>query len=206
MKLAIIGSGNIGSTLGKRWLEHGHEVVFGVRDQSSTKVATLRTSLGDKANVVTTKEAIRVSDVVLLAIPGGVVVQFADDHAEALENTIIIDAANSLTEEVMHNFRRMHELAPNAKLFRAFNSLGWENFETPVLNGVQIDHFYCGDEGRGQQVVHQLITDIGLHPIYLGGLEHTPTLDALTRLWFTLAFQRGYGRRVALKVIAEKNV
>jgi 8-hydroxy-5-deazaflavin:NADPH oxidoreductase len=206
MKLAIIGSGNIGGTLGKRWLEHGHEVVFGVRDQSSPKVATLRAGLADKANIATTQEAVRGSDAVLLAISGGAVVHFADDHAEALENKIIIDAANALTQEVMHSFERMRELAQNAKLFRAFNSLGWENFETPVLNGVQIDHFYCGDEGESQKVVHQLIRDIGLRPIYLGGLEHTPTLDALTRLWFTLAFQRGYGRRVALKVIAEKNV
>ena len=41
MKIAVIGMGNVGATLGKRWGEVGHEVIFGVRDLESQKVKDL---------------------------------------------------------------------------------------------------------------------------------------------------------------------
>lgn len=37
MKIAIIGSGNVGTALGLGWMKAGHEVIFGVRNPSSTK-------------------------------------------------------------------------------------------------------------------------------------------------------------------------
>ena len=102
-------------------------------------------------------------------------------------NLAIIDAANTTQQEVMHHFDHIQYVAPHAQSFRAFNSLGWENFERPELGGVRVDHFYCGEAGEAQAAVDSLIADIGLNPIYLPGLEHIPTLDALTRLWFALA-------------------
>ena len=66
---------------------------------------------------------------------------------------------------------------------------------------MQVDHFYCGEGDEAQVAVNSLIADVGLNPVYLPGLEHISTLDALTRLWFALAQQ--YGRRVAFKVIGE---
>jgi predicted dinucleotide-binding enzyme len=103
----------------------------------------------------------------------------------------------------MHGLEPIRQVAPQARLYRVFNSLGWENFENPILRNQTIDHFYCGDTGEAQSKVENLIRDIGLNPVYLGGLEHSSTLDALTKLWFNLAFQKGYGRRVALKVLSE---
>ncbi|MCB0226794.1 MAG: hypothetical protein KDI02_24070, partial [Anaerolineae bacterium] len=91
--------------------------------------------------------------------------------------------------------------APQAKLFRAFNTLGWENFETADLGGTQIDLFYCGESGADRETVDQLIADVGLRPIYIGGLDKAPVLDALTRLWFTLAYEQGYSRRLAFKML-----
>jgi predicted dinucleotide-binding enzyme len=32
MKMAVIGAGNVGGTLGQRWAQAGHEVVVGVRE------------------------------------------------------------------------------------------------------------------------------------------------------------------------------
>ncbi|MEM6431348.1 MAG: NAD(P)-binding domain-containing protein [Deinococcota bacterium] len=202
MNIAIIGAGNIGSTLGRRCLEQGHSVTFGVRDTNSDKLTKLQDEL-EHAVFTTPQDALTNADAVVLAVPGKVVDQVVAGLAGALEHKIIIDATNNLAEDVMDHVEVMQHHMPTAKLFRVFNSLGWETFGNPTIAGQQVDHFYCGDEGDEQQTVHQLIADIGLNPIYLGGLEHSPTLDALTRLWFTLAFQKGYGRRVALKIIAE---
>jgi predicted dinucleotide-binding enzyme len=70
-----------------------------------------------------------------------------------------------------------------------------------MLDGQQVDLFYCGDTGEGATAVAQLISDIGLRPVYLGGVEQVDLVDALTRLWFALAFQQGKGRRLALKLL-----
>ncbi|MEM7736434.1 MAG: NAD(P)-binding domain-containing protein [Deinococcota bacterium] len=202
MKIAVIGAGNIGGTLGRRWLEQGHSVTFGVRDTNSDKLTKLQHDL-EHAVFTTPQDALTSAEVVVLAVPGKVVTQVVAGLARELEHKIIIDATNNLAEDVMEHVEVMQQHMPTAKLFRAFNSLGWETFGSPTISGQQVDHFYCGDERDEQQTVHQLIADIGLNPIYLGGLEHSPILDGLTRLWFTLAFQKGYGRRVALKVVAE---
>lgn len=198
MKIAVIGVGNIGSTLGRKWVAAGHEVAFGVRDPDSAKVEALRDSISD-ATFYTPKKAATVSDILLLAVPGKAVDAVLGDVEETLSDKTVIDAANAISQYVMHSLELIKRLAPDAKVFRAFNSLGWENFAEPELSGVKIDHFYCGASDHAD--VHKLIGDVGINPIYLGGLEHAPTLDALTRLWFTLT--QTYGRRVALKVITE---
>ncbi|HUB20969.1 MAG TPA: NAD(P)-binding domain-containing protein [Streptosporangiaceae bacterium] len=62
MKIAIIGTGNIGGTLGRRWLAAGHEVTHGSRDGAGQGPGGARqTAVGD---------AIAGADVVVLAVPG----------------------------------------------------------------------------------------------------------------------------------------
>ena len=97
----------------------------------------------------------------------------------------------------------LRQAAPDSPIFRAFCTLGWENFAVPVIDGMQVDLFYCGDGGGEQTAVDNLITDIGLRPVYVGGVETADLLDALTRLWFIMAFQKGYGRHLAFKMIGD---
>ena len=203
MNITILGAGNIGRTLGVKWLATGarHHVTFGVREPASPKAETARTAADGARFMTDPKEAVEGADVVLIALPGRAVEATLGVLGSALNHKAVIDAANATSQAVMHHFDYIHRVAPQADRFRAFNSLGWENFERPELGGVKIDHFYCGGQGEAHIAVHALISDIGLNPVFLPGLEHIPTLDALTRLWFALAQQRG--RRVALKVIAE---
>ena len=104
-------------------------------------------------------------------------------------------------EDSMHNLAHFQQHAPQAQVYRAFNSLGWENFAEPNFNGVQADLFYCGSDGEAKSKVEQLISDVGLRPIYLGGNQQMGLLDSLTSLWFTLAFGQKKGRHLAFKVL-----
>lgn len=202
MIISIIGAGNIGRTLGKKWFQK-HDVIFGVRDETSVKSQSLKKDLGFTITVSTISDSIQQAEVILLAIPGQAVSALVGQVGPEFNHKIILDATNNVNQNVMHSLEAIRRMAPQAKLFRAFNSLGWENFEYPVLANQVIDLFYCGDAGEAQGKVDSLIRDIGLNPVYLGGLEHSSTLDALTKLWFNLAFQKAYGRRVALKVLSE---
>ncbi|MEO8970984.1 MAG: NAD(P)-binding domain-containing protein, partial [Ktedonobacteraceae bacterium] len=69
--IAILGAGNIGGTLGRKWVAVGHRVVFGVNNPQGEKARKLRSDLGDRATITTTAEALATNpDVVVLAIPG----------------------------------------------------------------------------------------------------------------------------------------
>ena len=198
MKIAIIGAGNIGGTLGRKWALAGHEVRFGVRNPADSKFDSLRT-VGKVASVV---EALDGTDVVLLSMPGGAVADFVEQHSASLARKIVIDSTNSIRNAYMNSLAVLKEKAPEAKLIRAFNALGWENFEVPLINGVQIDLFYCGHAGS-RTVTDQLVADIGLHPIYIGDLDLAAVLDGMTRMWFALALAQGRGRRIAFKLLEE---
>jgi 8-hydroxy-5-deazaflavin:NADPH oxidoreductase len=84
---------------------------------------------------------------------------------------------------------------------RAFNSLGWENLADPDFDGTQADLLWCGPDGDPGALVERLITDVGLRPVRVGGLDQLSTVDMLASLWFALALGQGHGRHLAFKVL-----
>lgn len=203
MKITILGSGNIGSTLAKKWAQAGHALTLAARNLDNAKYQPLLEKIGGQATVAALPEAVRLTEAILLAIPGSAVATTLAGLGEALDGKIIIDATNNVGQAELNSIAAISAEAPNAKLFRAFNSLGWENFETPQLGGTQIDLFYCGDPGAANETVAGLIADVGLRPIYVGHLDQVAVIDSLTRLWFALVFGQGYGRRLAFKLLSE---
>jgi 8-hydroxy-5-deazaflavin:NADPH oxidoreductase len=201
MKIAVLGTGNIGGTLGRKWAAAGHVVLFGAREPGAAKVRALLAEVGHGATAVSISDAISQAEAVLFAIPGRAVGETAAQLGRQLNGKILIDATNNVGQQPMNNLGVLRQAAPHSPLFRAFSTLGWENFAEPVIDGQKVDLFYCGDAGEGQTAVDQLIRDIGLRPVYLGGVEQVELVDALTRLWFVLAFQQGKGRRLAFKAI-----
>lgn len=202
LTIAVLGAGHIGRTLGKKWSAAGHEVRFSVTDPTGENAQLLRKETDNHAVIGTIEEVLRENpDVVLIALPGGAVEMVAQTYAAQLNGRIIIDAANRMGEDSMHNLAHFQQHAPEAQLYRAFNSLGWENFAEPNFNGIQADLFYCGPEGDARTNVERLISDVGLRPIYLGGNAQMGLLDSIASLWFTLAFGQKKGRHLAFKVL-----
>lgn len=188
MRVAVIGAGNIGGTIGGKWEHAGHEVTYGLRDPAKKKGATSIDTALDGA------------DVVLLAVPGGAVVELAREHGKKLEGKIVIDATNNFSGASPHSWHELANAIPGAQLYRAFNTYGWDVFTNPSLGGEQADMFYCGPEKDGP-VVERLIGDVGLRPVRVGGMDAVDTVDGVLRLWFTLS--RSRGRRIAFKLISD---
>jgi predicted dinucleotide-binding enzyme len=203
MKISIIGTGNIGSTLSRKWAEAGHTIKFGARNAADPKHQALVEAVEGKVTVASVAEAATFGEVVLLAVPGSAIEPLVAEFGDVLTEKIIIDATNQIGQAEMNGLGPIAATVPTARLFRAFNSLGWENFDDPQLGGSQIDLFFCGDGGEARQTVESLIADVGLRPVYVGDLEQVAVVDNLTRLWFALAFGQGYGRRLAFKMLAE---
>lgn len=204
MKIAVIGVGNIGRTLGRKWAEKGHTIIFGARDVNSPKVAAALSEAIGSVSAALVEEAAADGEVVVFAIPGRAMGETVAQLKEQLAGKIVIDAANNVGAAEMNSLGAFTGNSADVHYFRAFNSLGWENFAEPVLAGMQIDLFYCGDSGEAQAAVDDLIADIGLRPVYIGGREQLVAVDSLTRLWFALVMGQGRGRRLAFKMLQDK--
>jgi 8-hydroxy-5-deazaflavin:NADPH oxidoreductase len=200
LRIVIVGAGNIGGTLGTKWLQAGHRVTFGVLDVNGKSAQAIRARLADKAVVKTIAEALPDGDVVVFAIPGAAVEGTVAAHAPALAGKLVIDATNHMGSAAPNSHAAFAQQVPSARYTRAFNIYGAENFANPLYGGVQADLFYIGPEAD-TAILDQLISEIGMRPLRLGDVQQIGTLDALLTLWFTLAHQQGFGRHLAFKAL-----
>ncbi len=194
MKIAVIGRGNIGGSLGSKWTAAGYNVVYGARGASGT--ASSEAGPGG-APVLSIGDALQDADVVLLAVPGQVVADVVSEHSAALAGKVVIDAVNRIGAPQFDSLALIAAAAPSARYVRAFNSLGWENFASP-LPGANL-FFAAAPEAR--PVAEELITAVGLEPAFVGDQGATATVDALLPLWFALVKQNGGHRRLALRMV-----
>jgi predicted dinucleotide-binding enzyme len=188
VRIAVIGAGNIGRTLGSKWADAGHEVVYGVRRPGGPDTATV-------------PDAVAGTEVVVLAVPGAAAKEVVAALGGELTGKVVVDATNDV--QGSGKLHALDELTDGAHPVRAFNTLGWENFADPVIGGVTVDLLYAAEEGVAKDTGEALIRDVGLEPVWVGGIEAFDLVDSVTRLWFTLALQRGLGRRLAFKVLLD---
>lgn len=196
MRIAVIGTGKIGGTLGRAWARAGHVVTFGSRHPAEDEVA------GDTdAGVASVGEALEAPDVVLLAIPGVVVGAMLAENAGRLDGRLVIDATNNVGAAVVNASAEIAAATPAARYVRAFNSLGWENYANPRFGGVAADLVFSAP-AADRATVEQLISDVGLRPAYLGENKQG-VVDGLLSLWFNLVQAHGGNRRLAFRVLTD---
>lgn len=204
MRIAVLGAGNIGGTLGAKWAAAGHEVVWGVRDPASPKVQARISESGNQAKAASVASAIEFGEIIVFALPNTAMAATLGEHGAALKSKIVIDTTNKFGAPIINSLAEIRAAAPEAIIYRAFNSLGWENFAQPQINGTQIDLLFCGPNTADRATIERLIADVGLAPVYVGDLNHIQAVDAVGLLWAALAFGQGTGRRLAFKTLIEK--
>ncbi|MFL6162880.1 MAG: NADPH-dependent F420 reductase [Jatrophihabitantaceae bacterium] len=190
MRIGVVGTGNIGGTLGTALARAGHQVKLGSRQPRPA---------ADGPEVTDLAGAIADAEVVLLALPAGALDDFLAEHAGSIDGKLVIDATNRIGAPVANAAAQIAGAAPNARYARAFNTLGWENFAEPDFDGVPADMFFSAPR-QDRATVEELITAVGLRPVYLGEGKQD-VVDGVLPLWFALVQANGGNRRVALRVL-----
>lgn len=196
MNIGIIGTGNMGGTIGKGWAAAGHKVLFGSRDPK--KGAELEKSAGPNAKSGTYKDAADFGEVVLLATPWQST-QDAIKAAGSFKGKILIDCTNPLLPDFAglalgHETSAGEEIArwtPGSRVVKAFNSIASPNIANPKFGSHAADGYYCGDDEEAKKVAAQLIQDLKLDPVDCGPLKNARLLEPLAFLWVYLAFNKG---------------
>lgn len=208
MEIAILGTGNVGATLGRRLAAVGHQIIFGSRQPESDRVAQLVDENRDAHRAHSVQHAVQQGNVVILATPY--------DNAEAilraagdLSGKILIDCTNPLNE-AFDGLRlgfsesaaeKVAHWATGAHVVKAFNTASVATMNDPNYDGQAATMFYCGDCGDAKAVVAGLISDVGMEPVDSGPLIHARYLEPMAMLYIHLAVKQGWGGNCALKML-----
>ena len=208
MKIAVLGTGNVGRALGCRWARGGHQVFFGARDPRSEEVAGVREAAGPTATVGTCTAAIAAAEAILLAIPWDQT-RLVLEQAGDLDGKIVMDCINPLTAdlsglELGFDTSAAEQIAqwfPTARVVKAFNTLSAATMEDPQYGDQQACMFYCGDDAEAKAVVKQLAEELGFDGIDCGPLRISRQLEPLAMLYVHLAVFEGWGGDCAFKML-----
>ena len=208
MRLAILGTGAVGGTLGRRWSALGHEVCFGTRDPRSAKVRALVQAVGGTARAAALREAVAGAELVVLATP-------ADAHEAVLRavgnlaGRIVIDATNPLKPGLAglavgpdgSGAEALARLAKGARVYKALNQTGWEIMDDPAFPGGHAVMFVAGDEPEGKAIVLGLVAELGFEAVDAGGLAAARWLESLALLWIRTTIRDQDGRQIAFGLL-----
>jgi predicted dinucleotide-binding enzyme len=159
MRIGILGTGNVATTLARHWLAAGHQVTLESRDPAS------RDSLG--VPVTSLREAVAGSDVVVNATPGAVSLEVAEEiGAAAFEGKVVIDVANAGTpsfELVYPNSslaEKLQTALPAARVVKTLNTAAMTVLTEPaVLPPSSV--FVSGDDADAKEATASLLQDFG---------------------------------------------
>ena len=201
MKIAIIGTGNVGGALATSWSAKGHTIFLGVKDKENFKGRELLKNEGTTAHSI--MEAAANSEVILVAIPPVAVFDVIEQIGN-ISDKVIIDATNTVRQRPEPYATVYHCLfdKTNAEIVKCFNSTGFENMLNPVYNGQPIDMFMAGESLKAKSVAKQLALDAGFGSCYdFGGSDKVLLLEQFALSWINLAIMQGQGRNIAFKVL-----
>jgi 8-hydroxy-5-deazaflavin:NADPH oxidoreductase len=207
MKIAVIGAGSVGGTLGRRWAELGQSVCFGVRDVADKDVKDLVGKIKGDARLASVRDAAKDAEVVVLATPYAAN-PAAIASAGDLSGKILIDVTNAigpgLTLAVGFNTSGAEEvakLAPRARVYKAMNQVGFEVMADPNYAAGKPVMFVAGDDPAGKKVVLELVSSLGFEAIDAGELAIARLLEPYAMLWIHLMARRNQGRNFAFSLL-----
>ena len=196
MKIGIIGSGIVGQVLAKAFKAEGYEVTLGTRNTSKEDV--VKFNKVTNIAIATFEEVAKQAQVIVLATKGsGAEEAIKLAGINNFSNKVVIDATNPISETVapsngvIHFFtsleeslmERIQKLIPEAKVVKAFNSVGNAFMYKPKFPGGTPTMFICGNDDRAKTVVKDFLILFGWETEDMGQIEAARAIEPLAILW-----------------------
>jgi hypothetical protein len=208
VKIAIIGTGNVGSALARGWSRKRHQIVLGVRNASDPKVAGLAGET--KAEVKAPAQAADAAEVVVLALPWPAA-ESAVKALGTLKDKIVIDCMNPLAMRdgklgLERGFdtsgaETLARWIPDARIVKTLNQVGADLMDDNATLPYRPVMFMAGNDAAAKTTVSTLLTDLGFEPEDAGDLTKARLLEPYAMVWINQALVQGKGRNWAFAAV-----
>lgn len=203
MKIAIIGTGNVGAALAQKWAIADHDIFLSVRQLDSFKGSELLSK--ENIKVCRVKEAVQKSDIILLATPATAAIEVAESLGNT-EGKIIIDAMNIVMGKGPVGYENTTDAVldhTNTKdVVKCFNTTGFNNIQNTQYGDLSLDMFVAGNSRVGKETAIQLAKDAGFAECYdIGGNEKFELMEQFAWFWINLALFQGQGREIGFALL-----
>ena len=191
VNVGILGSGDVGKALAKGFSGLGHDVKIGSR--SPEKLAEFA-SKQERVSNGTFEEAAQFGDIIVLATHGNATVNAIElGGRDNFEGKVVIDTTNPLNfdkgkPELSVGFSDsqgeiVQRAIPNARVVKAFNTVGSPLMVNPQLPGGPPDMFIAGNDADAKKIVTQICEHFGFGVIDLGSIESSRYLEPMCMAW-----------------------
>ncbi len=205
MKIAVLGTGVVGQTLGTALVALRHEVRLGSRAARNPQALEWATTNGQADGAGTFGEVAAWAEVVVNATNGAASVQLLSEIADQVGSSVLIDVSNALdfsngfppTLSVVNDDslgEQIQRALPEARVVKALNTLNADLMLHPAGLAEPTDLFIAGDDPAAKDVVRDLLTSAGWLPgnIHdLGGIEASRGPEMWLPLWLRLMGSTG---------------
>ena len=185
MRIGVIGSGRIGSTIGALWVKAGHEVMFSDRDAETAK--RVAQELGPRARSGTPRDAAAFGEAVLIAVPYGALPAVSREVGGELKGKVVIDPNNPVPSRDGELGVQAREkgaavstaaILPGARLVRTFNSWGYSTMAREANRPApRMAMPVAADDAAALKLGMQLVADAGFDPVNAGSLAASKAYD-----------------------------
>ena len=185
MRIGIIGSGRIGGSVGMKWAEAEHEILFSSRHPE--ELTELVRRAGSKTRAGFPVEAAEFGQVILIAVPYAALPQVGQDYAPLMRGKVVIDCGNPypgrdgpMAEDALARGTGVAsaEYLPGVRLVRAFNAISNRSVDSKAHRaGEKVAIPIAGDDEEAVRIASELVTDAGFDPVVVGGLARARDFD-----------------------------
>ena len=185
LRIGVVGSGNVGGTLGTLWVKAGHEVMFSSLDIEHDR--KLAASIGPGARAGAPKEAAAFGDVLFFAVPYAALPGLGRDLTAELKGKIVLDASNPIPRRDgdMANDALAKgtgvaspEFLPGARIVRGYNEVGYARMRDDAHRaGERLGIPIAGDDAQAMKTAIRLVRDAGHEPVVVGRLARAREFD-----------------------------
>ena len=202
--IGVLGSGEVGRRLAAGFKSRGHAVMIGSREPDKPELTEWLAGAGAGVESGSFADAAEFGEVLVLAVLGNAAEAAIERAgAEHFDGKVVIDAMNPL--DFSHGMpprlsitgddslgERVQRVLPNAKVVKAFNTIGNPYFVDPKFTEGAPTMFIAGDDEQAKATVAELIASFGWpEPVDVGGIDGSRELESLCILWVRLGHKRG---------------
>lgn len=202
MKIAVLGTGNVGDTIGSKLIALGHTVMMGSRTADNEKAKAFADRHVEKASAGTFADAASYGEIIFnctagvgsmealkLAgeknLNGKIIIDIANplDFSKGMPPSLAISNTNSLGEEIQKTF-------PQTKVVKALNTMWCGLMVNPtMINGGDHSTFVCGNDTAAKEKVKEILKSFGWldkNILDLGDITKARGTEMYLPLWLSI--------------------